>query len=287
MTDPIDMELQIINEADISPSSVRTYGYSYNRLLRLTNETPVSNVSEKRMVKIFKENQGIIPANSLNVMLSIVLMIRRKREQSVELLLKFKENKLSLQMDEEQSEKNNDLQRTLPSYQVYMDYIAQLYKAKEWRSYIVNYLLITTGCRNKDLNCIVTRDKHSTSKHRESKVNYLYLTKKYVKFFRSDYKTSEKYGRLETTITAVKFLRAVEEFMGEDYELPLLGVEDASVGATVQNLTYNKIGQAGVYKVLFEYNKSRGDVNKLKELASSRGHTLDTQAGYYDISKTN
>jgi len=115
MTEAVDMELQIINEADISPSSVRTYGYAYNRLLRLTNETPVSNVSEKRMVKIFKENQGIIPANSLNVMLSIVLMIRRKREQSVDLLLKFKENKLSLQMDEEQAEKNAELQRTLHS----------------------------------------------------------------------------------------------------------------------------------------------------------------------------
>jgi len=137
-----------------------------------------------------------------------------------------------------------------------------------------------------DINLIITRDKYAVSKLRESKVNYLYLTKKYVKMMRSNYKTASTYGRIDTTISAVKFLHAVNEFLGNEWEKPLLGVSEESVGATVQNLTFNGIGEGGVYKINVAYHRSRGDLNKLKALAESRGHLVDTQNAYYDISNT-
>ncbi len=280
-----DKEIDIINDANISTSSKRTYVYAYDRLMVLTDYIPVSNISEKRMVKFLKETDA--PSNSINVMLSVVLMIRREREQSIDLLLKFKENKLVKKMDKEKQVKNLELQKTLPSYDTYMMYVNDLYRQKDWRSYIVNYLLITYGVRNLDLNVIITRDKFVASKRRESEVNYLYVTKRYVKFIRNHYKTHSSYGRKEDTITATKFMYAVNEYLDEDFEKPLLDVEEQSVGATIRNMTYNMIGEGGVYKILVEYHKSRGDVNKLKALSISRGHQLDTQMGYYDISNPN
>jgi len=278
-------ELDIINNADISASSKRTYVYAYERLMNIVDYIPVSNISEKKMVKILKESDA--PANSKNVMLSVVLMIRRHREQSVDLLMKFKGNKLAKSMDIEKAEKNEELVKTLPSYDTYLVYVNDLYKQKKWRSYIVNYLLISYGVRNLDLNVIITRDKFVTSKRRESEVNYLYVTKKYVKFIRNHYKTSSSYGRKEDTIYSTKFMYAVNEYLDEDFEKPLLDVEEQSVGQTIRGLTYNMIGEGGVYKVLVEYHKSRGDINKLKALAESRGHLVDTQIGYYDISNPN
>ena len=277
-------ELDIINNADISASSKKTYVYAYERLMNIVDYIPISNISEKKMVKFLKESDA--PANSKNVMLSVVLMIRREREQSVDLLMKFKGNKLAKSMDIEKMEKNEELVKTLPSYDTYLVYVNDLYKQKKWRSYIVNYLLITYGVRNLDLNVIITRDKFVASKRRESEVNYLYVTKKYVKFIRNHYKTSSSYGRKEDTIYSTKFMYAVNEYLNEDFEKPLLDVEEQSVGATVRGMTYNMIGEGGVYKILVEYHKSRGDVNKLKALSISRGHQLDTQMGYYDISNT-
>jgi len=278
-------EIDIINNANISASSKKTYVYSYERLMVLTDNVPISNVSEKRIVKILKEAQA--PANSINVMLSVVLMIRRYREQSIDLLLKFKENKLVRKMDIEKAEKNDFLQRTLPSYDTYMTYMNDLYKQKNWRSYIVNYLLITYGCRNLDINAVITRDKYAVSKRRgNDQVNYLYVTKKYVKFIRNHYKTSSSYGQKQHTITATKFMYAVNELLADHFEAPLLDVEEQSVGATIRGMTYNMIGEGGVYKVITAHYKSQGNINKLKSLAHSRGHLVDTQNAYYDISNT-
>jgi len=277
-------ELDIINNADISASSKRTYVYAYERLMNIVDYIPISNISEKKMVKFLKESDA--PSNTINVMLSVVLMIRREREQSVDLLMKFKGNKLIKKMNIEKAEKNEELVKTLPSYDTYLVYVNDLYKQKKWRSYIVNYLLITYGVRNLDLNVIITRDKFVASKRRESEVNYLYVTKKYVKFIRNHYKTSSSYGRKEDTIYSTKFMYAVNEYLGDQFEAPLLDVEEQSVGQTIRGLTYNMIGEGGVYKILVEYHKSRGDVNKLKALSISRGHQLDTQMGYYDISNT-
>ncbi len=277
-------EIDIINTANISASSKRTYTYAYNKLMGMVNHVPISNISERRMVKLLKEVDA--PANSINVMLNVVLMVRRHREQSVDLLLKFKESKIAKKMDAEQKLKNEQLLKTLPSYDIYMAYVNDLYKQKDWRGYIVNYLLITYGVRNLDLNLIITRDKFVASKRRESEVNYLYVTKKYVKYIRNHYKTKNAYGRKDITIYATKFMYAVNEYLGPEFEKPLLDVEEQSVGATVLNMTYNSIGEGGVYKVLTSYHKSRGDINKLKALAESRGHQMDTQMGYYDISNT-
>jgi len=279
-------EINIINNANISANSKKTYVYSYERLMVLTDNVPISNVSEKRMVKILKDSDA--PANSINVMLSVVLMIRREREQSIDLLLKFKGNKLVKKMDIEKMEKNDELQRTLPSYDTYMTYVDDLYKQKNWRSYIVNYLLIKYGVRNMDLNLIITRDKYAVSKRRgNNQVNYLYVTKKYIKLVRNIYKTSSSYGRKEDTIYSTKFMYAVNELLADQFEAPLLNVEEQSVGQTIRAMTYNSIAEGGVYKVITAHYKSRGDINKLKALAESRGHLVDTQIGYYDISNPN
>jgi len=279
------MEMSIISNANLSASSKRTYGYAYDRLMLLTDYVAISNMSEKRVLKLIKDAE--VPANSKNVMLSVILLIRRHNEQTVDLLIKYKETKMSKQMDKEKEAKNEELVKTLPSYDTYMMYVNDLYRQKDWRSYIVNYLLITYGVRNLDLNVIITRDKFVASKRRESEVNYLYVTKRYVKFIRNHYKTHSSYGRKEDTITATKFMYAVNEYLDEDFEKPLLDVEEQSVGATIRNMTYNMIGEGGIYKILVEYHKSRGDVNKLKALSISRGHQLDTQMGYYDISNPN
>ncbi len=277
--------MSIISNANLSASSKRTYGYAYDRLMLLTDYVAISNMSEKRVLKLIKDAE--VPANSKNVMLSVILLIRRHNEQTVDLLIKYKETKMSKQMDKEKEAKNEELVKTLPSYDTYMMYVNDLYRQKDWRSYIVNYLLITYGVRNLDLNVIITRDKFVASKRRESEVNYLYVTKRYVKFIRNHYKTHSSYGRKEDTITATKFMYAVNEYLDDNFEKPLLDVEEQSVGATIRNMTYNMIGEGGIYKILVEYHKSRGDVNKLKALSISRGHQLDTQMGYYDISNPN
>ena len=76
-------------------------------------------------------------------------------------------------------------------------------------------------------------------------------------------------------------------FLQNDYfEKPLLDVDELSVGHTIRTMTYNQISESGVYKVIFAHHKSKGDVNALKKLSTTRGHDLSTAMGYYGISNT-
>ena len=283
-------ELDIIkNSVGLTEGSKRTYTYGYKRLAELLDFTPISNISEKRILKLIKESD--VPVNSQNGFLSIVILIRRHNQSSVDLILKYKETKQRVLLEQDKKDKNIILEQTLPSYETYANYVDELYKAKEWKSYICNYLLFKYGVRNLDLDLIITRDKSVVSKinNVDSQVNYLYLTpsNKYVRYIRSKYKTVKSYGRKVIDITAKKFINAVNEFLQNDYfEKPLLDVDELSVGHTIRTMTYNQIGEGGVYKVLFAHHKSKGDINALKKLSVSRGHDLSTGLGYYDISNT-
>ena len=119
-------------------------------------------------------------------------------------------------MEEDKKEKNAELEKTLPSYETYAYYIDEVYKAKNWKSYIVNYLLFKYGVRNLDLDLIITRDKSAVSKinNKDSEVNYLYITpsNKYIRYIRNRYKAVNSYGRKVIDITAKKFINAANEF---------------------------------------------------------------------------
>ena len=283
-------ELDIIKtSAGLTEGTRRTYTYTYKRLMELIDFTPISNISEKRVLKLITESD--IPVNSQNGMLSVVILIRRSNDTSVDLILKYKDGKQRKLMTEDKREKNIILEQTLPSYETYANYIDELYKAKEWKSYIVNFLLFKYGVRNLDLDLIITRDKSVVSKinNKDSQINYLYITpsNKYISWIRNKYKTVNSYGRKTISITAKKFINAVNEFLQNDYfEKPLLDVGEASVGHTIRTMTYNQIGEGGIYKMLFAHHKSKGDINALKKLSTTRGHDLSTAMGYYDISNT-
>tara|TARA_R110000851_G_scaffold134589_3_gene269913 strand:- start:2825 stop:3685 length:861 start_codon:yes stop_codon:yes gene_type:complete len=286
----METELNIIkNSVGLTEATRRTYTYTYKRIMPLLDFTPISNISEKRILKLITESD--IPVNSQNGMLSVVILIRRRNETGVELILKYKEGKQKKIMQEDKKEKNTILEQTLPSYETYANYIDELYKAKSWKSYIVNYLLFKYGVRNLDLDLIITKDKSVVSKinNVESQINYLYITpsNKYVSWIRNRYKTVQSYGRKTISITAKKFINAVNEFLQEDqFEKPLLDVGEASVGHTIRTMTYNQIAESGVYKMLFAHYKSKGDINALKKLSVSRGHDLSTAMDYYDVSDT-
>ena len=78
-------ELGIIkNTISLTEGSRRTYVYTHKRMMELLDFTPVSNISEKRILKLISESD--IPVNSRNGMLSVVILIRRHNETSVDLI---------------------------------------------------------------------------------------------------------------------------------------------------------------------------------------------------------
>ena len=145
--------------------------------------------------------------------------------------------------------------------------------------------MLRYGVRNKDLNLILTKNKDVISVGDKSKVNYLYITQKYVYFVRNDYKTFETYGKQKHRLEKSQFNRAVKAVLGDEYEKPLLGqgVSEDSVSKIIQRNTYNELGEGKYFKIQLRDLKKQGNIKRIRELAKSRGTDLETVFQEYDI----
>ena len=189
---PITKELENafnINET-LGDSSKMIYRSVYRRFLNLSDHTKLLDMSEANIIKLV--NNDSIPPKSQESLLDVAVLVRRANNASYEKILKYKTIQLKKSIDKRKLEKNEKLKDELPDKKQIERYIKTLLNNKDYVSYIVNYLLLTYGVRNLDLNLILTSDKDVTLKGHKSEINYLYVTSTYVMFIRNNYKTYKK-----------------------------------------------------------------------------------------------
>lgn len=275
-----------INQS-IGDSTKRTYNSVYRRLMKLTGNESILNMSEDRIIKTI--NQGGIPPQSKNTLLSVVMYIRKSKGLSSDKIIKFRDTTLFKEKVAYKEQKNKSLEEELPGLEKLENYTKTLFKNEQYIPYIVNFLMLRFGLRNKDLNLVITNNQDVTFVGDKSKINYLYVTKKYVTYIRNDYKTHSTYGKQKHKIEKSQFTRAVKAVLGDDYEKPLFQVSDGdaisedSVSKIVQRLTYNDLGEGKYFKIQIQDLKKQGNIRRIRELAKSRGTDLETVFQEYDI----
>ena len=271
----------------IGDATKKVYVYNYRRLMKLTNDEPVLNMSEDRLIKTI--NQEGIPPQSKNALLSVVINIRKSKGLTNDKIVKFRETTLFKEKLAYKEKKNTILVNELPSFNDIETYTKSLYKEKKYVAYIVNFLMLRYGLRNKDLNLVITNNKDVISKGHKSQVNYLYVTHKYIHYVRNDYKTHSTYGQQKHRIEKSHFTKAVKEVLGDEYEKPLLKLPDGdavsedSVSKIIQRFTYNNLGEGKYFKIQIQELKKQGNIRRIRELSKSRGTDLTTLFQEYDI----
>lgn len=176
---------------------------------------------------------------------------------------------------------NPKLQESLPSLDELKAFTEKYYEKGKWRPYLMNWLMINYGVRNKDLNI----EFGNTKTVIEPNKNYLIYTSKGVKYIRGDYKTHGIYGDKAVIITDKNVMKAVKQIMGtegDDKFLLSVGankqVADSSMGKYIARYTLNEMGQGRIFKVLLN-----AQPKKLEKLAASRGTAVSTVLNFYDI----
>ncbi len=271
----------------IGTATRKVYGYHYNRLMRLTDNEKLLPMSEDRLISVI--NNDDIPPQSANGMLSVILLIRRANGLPVDKLVKYRETTLYDAKIAHKRIQNIKLKDELPNTEDINKYIRYLYNTKDYVGYIINYLMIRYATRNKDLNIIITRNPDVVKKKDDSNVNYLYITRSYVTYIRNDFKTISTYGKKKHRIDNALFNKAVTALLGDEYETPLLQLNDGepiseeSLAKVIQRKTYNSIGEGKYFKVQIQDLKSQRNIKRIKELANSRGTDLQVVFNQYDI----
>jgi len=165
-----------------------------------------------------------------------------------------------------QREKNDKLKETLPDID-FKKMLNGYYRDKEYKKFVILYLLINYNTRNKDLVARVVKDETDLNQNE----NFLWIRDKDVVYIRNDYKTKERYGTKRDVIKAKKFFKAVQEID----RLLINNNLDRQVKAVTGGLN-----QSTLFKILITKN------NNLKSIAKAsknRGTNMETIASSYDI----
>ena len=166
-----------------------------------------------------------------------------------------------------QQKKNDVLRETLPSVD-FKQMLNTYYRNKDYKSFVILYLLLNYNTRNKDLVLRVVKDEDDINQ----KENFIFIRDKDVVYIRNDYKTKDKYGGKRDVIVAKKFFNAVQE-------LDSLLIDNGNLDRQVKAVTHG-INQSTMFKMLITQN------NNLKSIAKSsrnRGTNMNTVATSYDI----
>ena len=263
---------------DKSLATRKTYKTQYLKLYKLIGND-ITSVSQKKTIELIKQLDN---PNSRQALINISILVRKMNNLPINDLENQRElNKQTI--NTQIKEKNQDLD--LPSLKQLEDYTESLYQQNKYAEYIINYLLLNYYVRNKDLNfTIVNRKKDMILKDK----NYMWLDvrgKKAV-YLRNSYKTSATYGSKTHTIKDMQFFTALKNVFKCQKKDESCGViignqAEDNLGYWVSKATFNGIGEGAYVKVII--NAFKNDLQKLKQISSSRGTNLETIATSYDI----
>ena len=165
-----------------------------------------------------------------------------------------------------QRQKNDKLKSNLPDID-FKQMLSKYYKDKDYKNFVILYLLLNYNTRNKDLVARVVNNEADINQ----KENFLFIREKDVVYIRNDYKTNDTYGMKQDVIVAKKLFNAIKEVDSL--------LVDGNLDRQVKKVT-NGINQSTLFKMLITQN------NNLKSIAKAsknRGTNMDTIASSYDI----
>lgn len=268
----IDLMNEYIEKQDkISDQTKKTY-------LQTAKTLPFNiTTSQPTIIKKLKELYN--NPNTLSLYLNMIILVRRHLNLEHEKLIKLR-NDLRTEIIKLRKENMTSTKSELPTYNEINEKLNELVGIR----YILNYLLITYGLRNKDINLLYV-NKLPSNKEDE---NYLVQTKNSIKLDINDYKTDNTFGNKSITITDKKFKDELNKLNLKDntYILPKRDGSKLKVNSfndKVLSLTIDGLGETKIFKILVKHLLDKKDFNKLEDLVNSRGTSLSTIMKSYNV----
>lgn len=272
----VDLMQEYIEKQDkISDQTKKTY-------IQTAKTLPFNiTTSQPTIIKKLKELYN--NPNTLSLYLNMIILVRRHLNLEHEKLIKLR-NDLRTEIIKLRKENMTSTKSELPTYNEINEKLNELVGIR----YILNYLLITYGLRNKDINLLYV-NKLPSNKEDE---NYLVQTKNSIKLDINDYKTDSTFGNKSITITDKKFKEELNKLNLKDnsYILPKRDGSKLKVNSfndKVLSLTIDGLGETKIFKILVKHLLDKKDFNKLEDLVNSRGTSLSTIMKSYNVYNNN
>ena len=258
-----------VNNLNLSDKRSKNIVYSYNKYLDIFDE-----VIPKDILKNIN-NKDIYPTDSMVKNLLGVFVHYYKFRKLDPTKLQNELKKLNIKMNDGYRQRNIKLKKELPTMSQLQQFNLENYKNKRFRAFIINYLLLNFGVRNKDLNLTITRNSKNLYKTK----NYLVVRKNTLNYIRQDYKTVKVYNSKKNVIKSIRLLEAAEELLGDMESVPLLQ-NTINLGQEIQKYTFNNLLEGDIFKIVVSSKKSLKDVERLTD---KRGSSVNAVLNNYNL----
>ena len=255
----------------VSAQTQKTY-------LQISNTLPISILTTQSTI-IKKLNELYNNPNTKALYLNMIILVRRHNEEETDKLIKFR-NGLRDDIIKIRKEKMSETKNDLPSYEELIEKL----NGMSGINYIINYLFVKYGLRNKDINLKFVL---KLPKEKEDE-NYLVYNKNKVSLDINDYKTDKTFGNKSIIITDKKFLKELKDLKLNDNDYLIRKkngdkLKMSSFNERILNMSIDKLGEAKIFKVLIAHLLDKKDFKKIEELVNSRGTSISTIMKSYNI----
>jgi len=265
----------IKNEKKVSEQTIKTYeNIGKNIPFNLLSSQPT-------IIKKLKDLYD--NPNTLQLYLNMIILVRKFNNEEVDKLIKFR-NSLSDSIKQTRKDNLDKMDDKLPSLDHIKDSLDELTGIR----YVINYIMINHGLRNKDLNLkfvkVLPEDKEE---------NYIMQKGKNVILNINDYKTDKTHGTKEIKITNSKFLKELKSLnlKDGDYLIPMKNGNKISNIITfndkILKLTIDRLGQNKLVKIVVKDLLNNKNFEKLDQISKDRGTSLEVLLKSYNLHNGN
>lgn len=265
----------IKNEKKVSEQTIKTYeNIGKNIPFNLLNSQPT-------IIKKLKDLYD--NPNTLQLYLNMIILVRKFNNEEVDKLIKFR-NSLSDSIKQTRKDNLDKMDDKLPSLDHIKDSLDELTGIR----YVINYIMVNHGLRNKDLNLkfvkVLPEDKDE---------NYIMQKGKNILLNINDYKTDKTHGTKEIKINNSKFLKELKSLnlKDGDYLIPMKNGNKISNIITfndkILKLTIDRLGQNRLVKIVVKDLLNKKDFEKLDSISKDRGTSLEVLLKSYNLHNGN
>ena len=261
----------IKNEKKVSEQTIKTYeNIGKNIPFNLLNSQPT-------IIKKLKDLYD--NPNTLQLYLNMIILVRKFNNEEVDKLIKFR-NSLSDSIKETRKNNLDKMDDKLPSLDHIKDSLDELTGIR----YVINYIMVNHGLRNKDLNLkfvkVLPEDKDE---------NYIMQKGTNILLNINDYKTEKKYNTKEIKINNSKFLKEFKSLnlKDGDYILSMKNGDKISNIITfndrILKLTIGRLCQNRLVKIVVKDLLNKKDFEKLDRISKDRGTSMEVLLKSYNL----
>ena len=268
-----EFENYLISSSNLTENSRKTYMTTYRKLQDLLNND-VHQASERAILLAIKKASD--KPNTQKLYLTTAIKVFDLYDKKTT-RLRTNFDRLIREIKQYTDSKLKEIE--LPALSALKSHSNNSYKAKDWKTFIITYLLLNYQLRNQDLRLFVTMDNNDL----DNEGNFIYLAPSYVRVLINDYKTVKTYGGKKFNIKSTKFWRACVEFLdGDTNGKYLIDEEKASnLSHIVKRHTFDGVGEAIYFKTIVLDHAKNNKIKQLQTLSKNRGTDLSTIVDTY------